>query len=208
LSGADSASFSVSFLETLRVGALTPISMSTLQDSSLAEETINRLLTGSWRRAVVALAINGDISPSLIGALNAAAVSSVDATGETAAEAIAAAAALVQGAGWYGPLVAVASPTTLRKVFVAKDTSGNFLRVRSATPAIGAWLPAMGVPDGQCLVLDPSELVIYLYGSFSISLTQAFEDYLARNLAALKGEQRVAIWVRNVGAFTVVENIS
>jgi len=207
LVGADTASFSVDYFETLRVGGLVPVPMSVLEDSSLAEATIDRLVTGSWRRAVENLAIAGNTAPSLVGIMNTTGVPLVDGSGLAPPDALADGVALVQGAGWYGPLCVVASPTTLKTIFTTKDDDHNYLRVRSALPAVGAWLPAPGVPDGSALVLDPSELVVFLYAAFTISITQAYEDFLARNMAAVKGEQRVAVWLRNPGAAVVVENL-
>lgn len=207
IEGGTTGEWQVDYLEAVRVGRIIPVPLAVLEDAGQAEAVIDKLVTQNWRRAVESYVVAGSVSPNLVGITNTQDVVTVDATGELAPDALAQGVSDVQSGGFYGPHAVVASPATLKGIWTQKDSAGNYLRLRSALPTVTAWVPAPGVPANTAIVCDPTEILVYVVGTFEISITQAYLDFLARNMAAVMGVPRAAIWVRNPDAFAVVENL-
>jgi len=205
--GGSIAGWSVNYLEAVRVGRIIPVPISILQDAGQAEASIDRLITQNWARAVENYIVAGTFA-NLIGIVNTPGVPTLP-VGSPLSEfdSIAAGVAGVQSAGWYGPHAVAASPNTLEKLFTLRDNFGNYLRWRSALPTVAAWVPTPGLPDGTAVICDPREVILYLMGTFDILLSQGFADFLTRNLVAVRGEQRAAIWIRNPEAFVIIDSI-
>jgi len=72
---------------------------------------------------------------------------------------------------------------------------------------VAAYVPTPGLPDGTAIVGDPRELLLYLYSSFDILLSQGVFDFISRGVVAVAGRQRAAIWCRNPAAFVTVDSI-
>lgn len=203
----DVASFDVAYLEAMRVGRIIPLPLQVLQDSGQAEVIVDRLITQNYRRALEGYIAVGDFSPALVGITNTFGVVHTSAGGTPIDDLADAVEAVVAG-GFYGPHAVVGAPTTLKALFTKKDTTGNYLRRDLALPTVSAWVPAPAMPSGTVVVCDPAEVLLYLVGDFIISISQGYADFFSRALAAVKGEQRAAIWIRNPGAFRVVDSIS
>jgi len=204
LSGGDIADFTVDNLEAVRVGRVVPVALDVLQDVGQAEATIDRLISQNWARAIEGYVVAGPSSnANLTGIINTPGVAEFSVGSATAIDTIALAVAAVSTAGFYGPHAVVAHPLTLERIFTLKDTADQYLRRHEALPTVAAYVPAPGVPDGTVIVCDPTEVLLYLMGQFSVLVSQGFLDFLSRNLALVKGEQRAACWIRNPGAFVI-----
>lgn len=201
----DVASFSVDMLEAVRVGRVIPVPLAVLTDEGQAEAVINRLLSMNWAWAVENYVIQGGVA-NLMGITNTAGVTTMPA-GSAPIDALATAAASVTADGWYGPHAVIGNPFTLYELFTLKDSTGNYLRRHEALPTVGAWVPAPGMTPGSVIVCDPSEVDVYLQGSFSVAVNQGYLDFMARGMALVSGMQRAAIWVKNPGAFVVVDEL-
>jgi len=205
--GSNVAEWSVVYLEAVRVGRIIPVPLTILQDAGQAEATIDRLISQNWARAIEGYLVAGNVT-NLVGIINTVGVSGLT-VGSPLSEfdSLGAGVAAVQSGGFYGPHVVAASARTLEKLFTLRDNFANYLRRDLALPTVAAYVPTPGLPDGTAIVCDPRELILYLMGSFDILLSQGFSDFLTRNLVAVRGEQRAAIWVRNPEAFVTVDGI-
>jgi HK97 family phage major capsid protein len=206
LTGASAGEWAVDYLEAPRVGRIIPVPLQVLDDAGQAEAVIDKLVTQNWRRAVENYVVAGNVA-NLTGITNTSGIGSVDATSTNLIDALASGVADVQAGGFYGPHAVVANPSTLKAIWTQKDSSNNYLHRNQALPTVANWVPAPGVPADTAIVCGPAQILVYLQGSFTVSITQAYLDFLARAMAAVKGEQRAAIWIRNPDAFVVVENL-
>ena len=205
-STADIAAWSVNYLEAVRVGRMVyPVPLTLLQDAGQAQAVVDRLITQNWSRTVENYIVAGS-SPNLVGIMNTPGIVTSSAEG-TPVDALASAVAAVASGGFYGPHAVVGAPRTLERVWTAQDSTGNYLRLHTALPTVGAWVFAPGLPDGLVIVGDPLEVVVYLQGTFGVLVSQNVGDAFARGVSALKGEQRAAVWVRNPDAFNVVTGL-
>jgi len=208
LDGSSSGKWTVNYLEAVRVGRVIPVPLAVLEDAGQAEAIVDKLITQNWQRAVEMYALVGPgTNANLTGVAETDDVPTIDATSTNLIDPIAQAVEDIQSGGFYGSHVVTANPITLKAIWGQKDLDNNYLRIRSALPTIGAWVPAPSLPVGTAVAGDFSELLVYLQGTFTVSITQGYEDFLSRNMAAVMGVQRAAIWVRNPTAFAIIENL-
>jgi HK97 family phage major capsid protein len=208
--GPDVGAWSVSHLEAARVvSTVDPVPLELLTDAGQVQDVLDLLVTGAWSQAVQAAIVNGTSPTALEGiASNVDVPVITKAGGEFAADGLADGIELVEDAGFgLGPHVAMASSATWKAIRKQRDTTDNYLRRREVLPTVALELTVPNFPDGEAIVGAPSEVLLYLYGSFNVQVSQGVSDYFARGLAYVLAEQRAAIWVRNPTAFAIVNGL-
>jgi HK97 family phage major capsid protein len=207
--GADVGAWSVDHLEAARVVAtVDPVPLELLTDSGQVQDVLDLLVTEAWSQAVQAAIVNGTAPTALEGIASNVDVPEVTkGGGEYAVDGLADGIELVEAAGFLGPHVAMASAATWKGIRKQHDSAENYLRRHEVIPSVALELTVPNMPDGEAIVGAPSEVMLYLYGAFSIQVSQGVSDYFARGLAYVLAEQRVAIWLRNPTAFCVVNGL-
>jgi hypothetical protein len=201
------ATFTVGHLEATRVGRLIKVPLPVLQDPGLAEGVIDRLIARTWARAVEFYALAGNDNANLLGVTDTPGVATLTYSTGTRAESVATALAEVSDNGFIGPLVLACDRRTRNKIWLEKNTAGDdFLRVTEAVGPV-TWVPTRAVPTGTAVVLDPVEVVVYVKDGLLVEVSQSVADFLASNMAAVKGEARIATWFRNEGAAVIVDGL-
>lgn len=211
--------WSLAFAQQMpRWGAMITAPLSIFDDKGQARVFVDRLFRKALARAVSVDVLAGSGSGGhLNGIANASGLHSytrsTTGTADYNSDALARGIAAVQGDSFDDGFTVVAHPTTLANTLLQRDSSGNYLRVREALPAVTRWVPAAWMTPGSAYVGDfRAGDVLYQWGGLTMEFSREYYDathgnYLTANLVAVKIETYLFNFVQNPGAFCLVSGL-
>jgi HK97 family phage major capsid protein len=198
------------------IAHMLPVTNQLLEDEPALRAYIDERLMLGVRVAEDDQLLNGDgVSPNLHGLIPRATAPDVARGTDTNADAIAKQLAAIQNATNLVPTGLVMNPTNWLTTMLAKNTQGDYLSGSgpfAALPVPTLWGRPVAVTNaivaGTALVVTAPAAMVLQRTPLNIAVSNSHQDYFARNLTALRCEERVTLDVFVPAAFGKVTGLN